>query len=597
MEEIIIHPTTGERAVKIDNDGYIPMSTHSEMEALGWFDVIEPPVIPPQNGDLYTLMNSDYGYFSDMLNTDIQKIEYPHSESINFDHGSTFAIEFDFTRHLTNNNYERLVSKIDSSNSDYRGLHIDYTTNEINIGLRHSASNKLREDFYVELEPYKRYRIKIAYDGVFSVYVDGVITNKTLHNDTLNGLSCTNTTPLVLMGDDYGNSVAGIMNHFAVYSTANTSVNLSASVLQIADMPDQVELALFSDFEDDVFPTVNEEVNNNHGTCINMVEDNRMAPDHCLTKLHMQNESDIEPKRQELVDFIFNGNGIPTESALIIEEDFQNDAYIAPDRTAYTNLDHIKKLTCENGIHDTNAYHFVPVNPNGRAIIFAFGHGDLWTDVETFNYDNNIIQAIDSGYQVVCSYMLERGDNGNKGHNYFLDKDTESFVSVEYFMRPYAMQENYLSGYEIHMYGHSGGAWATSLYSAMSTTITTSCEVAGTLADFIHHMNREPSPSGDYEQAYNPESTSSQMFDFVSGVCGRLDQYVLAGYNRKHTQILIKSDTVGSGIIGVQSEQGVLWADYISQIPNVNYEFLSDETTGGAHISSNLAFNEFLTRI
>jgi len=98
--------------------------------------------------------------------------------------------------------------------------------------------------------------------------------------------------------------------------------------------------------------------------------------------------------------------------------------------------------------------------------------------------------------------------------------------------------------------------------------------------------------NGDYEQGYDSVNSSSYLFDFYRNVCGKFENYCLAS-DRKHIHILIKGDGVGAGVIGFQSEFSKLWKDQVIG----NYEFISDDTTIGVHVSSQWAFNEFLNRI
>jgi len=112
MNEIIIHPSTGQKALKVE-DSYIPMVTFEEMEANGWF----PVEIPQSDG---------MGYYSDSGNCDglgSQYLKFPHNDVIDFERTDNFTVEFSFIFHpVFVSGYNYIFAKADSAQA-FRGFY------------------------------------------------------------------------------------------------------------------------------------------------------------------------------------------------------------------------------------------------------------------------------------------------------------------------------------------------------------------------------------------------------------------------------------------------------------------------------------------
>jgi len=255
--------------------------------------------------------------------------------------------------------------------------------------------------------------------------------------------------------------------------------------------------------------------------------------------ISIENKNDIIKKRNMLIRYIWKGKTFPhSKLPDSIEKDITDKKY-----SDLSNLKSIDKITIvmEHGVNSI-VYHFHPKKENNRLIIYHQGHEG------NFILGKNTIQFfLEKGYSVIAFTMPLLGMNNqpivNTGfgkikltsHRTLWILDNDGFSSIKFFVEPIAVSLNYIEenfDYDlISMTGLSGGAWTTTLYSAIDQRISSSYPVAGTLPIFSHSKK----DIGDYEQNL-PE---------LYRLSNYLELYILASYgnNRNQLQILNKFDS------------------------------------------------------
>lgn len=251
-------------------------------------------------------------------------------------------------------------------------------------------------------------------------------------------------------------------------------------------------------------------------------------------KIRINTEQDIVKWRNMLNHIIWNGKELPRN---IYPEKI--DTSITD--TLFQSLENLKSVDC---LTDSMAYGFVSImyhlkpqkGDNGRVMIFHHGHegNDYSMGMESYQ------MLLSAGYHVISIHMPLNGRNNvpdlntpTTGKVMPINHDMLMFLPDGYnlFFEPVCSAINHLrrQGFEeINMMGLSGGAWTTTLYAAMDTSVRNSYPVAGSspIAVRIFH----PQDLGDLEQ-YNPMIFSKITYSEI---------YVLAssGKGRKQIQIL-----------------------------------------------------------
>ena len=239
-------------------------------------------------------------------------------------------------------------------------------------------------------------------------------------------------------------------------------------------------------------------------------------------------------KRENLIDFIWSGNGFPTHFPDSIEQDISDKNF-----DGLKNLKKIDRITVEMK-HDINSisYLLYPKEQSSEdLIIYHNGHGQFLHDgVKQIRF------FLDRGYPVLVFSMPINGMNnqpvimldGNEtllSHHEQLEVlESDKFSPISYFVEPIAVTLNYIdknfdySNY--HMTGISGGGWTTIIYPAIDSRISHGFSVAGSHPD--------ESMTEDYEQRH------LDLYQIASYE----DLYVLAsfGEDRKLSQIFHVND-------------------------------------------------------
>ena len=255
--------------------------------------------------------------------------------------------------------------------------------------------------------------------------------------------------------------------------------------------------------------------------------------------ISIQNESDIFEKRNQLIQFIWNSDDLPSRLPDYVEQNISDERF-----SDLSNLKQIDKLTIEmeSGISSI-VYIFLSEIDNNDVILYHQGHSGGF-----INGKNTIQKLLNSGFTVAAFSMPLTGMNNepiieieNIGsvkifkHNQFVHLERDDFSPMSYFFTPISLTLNYFdknfSIDKYHMIGISGGGWTTTVYPAIDTRISESFSVAGSLPLSLRNTIEDV---GDYEQ-YHPKFYS---------IANYLDLYAMSssGLGREHVQIFNKYD-------------------------------------------------------
>ena len=256
--------------------------------------------------------------------------------------------------------------------------------------------------------------------------------------------------------------------------------------------------------------------------------------------IKIESKEDIILKRNNLINFIWKNNIINSITDPLIEKNIQDERYIDLD-----NLNQINKyeLRMEYGVNSI-AYLFLPEKSNNELVIYHQGHsGNFFNGYETIN------QLLKNNYSVIAFSMPLLDPNNQpslnvpnlgtitlKNHNNFQFLDSETFSSIKYFVHPIFANLDHIEKNhnfnKFHMIGISGGAWVTTLYSALDERIEKSYAIGGPLPRFL--TVNVPANQGDYEL------NLPLLYDNAN----ILELFIMSSYGneREHMKILNKYD-------------------------------------------------------
>lgn len=299
--------------------------------------------------------------------------------------------------------------------------------------------------------------------------------------------------------------------------------------------------------------------------------------------IHIQNSDDIDNSRKSVINYIWKGNGFPSDKMPTkIEQNIQDDRF-----SDLRNLSKIDKITTlmDYGV-DSKAYLFIASKSNNKLVIYHQGHdGDFVLGKNTIQY------FLDNNYSVMAFSMplLEPNsqpivDLQNFGklkltsHDDLRFLESKEFSPIKFFVEPIAVSLNYVEKeYKFESYnmvGISGGGWTTVLYSAIDPRISKSYPVAGSVPMYLRFNN--PKNTGDYEQ----------MLPDLYNVSEYLDLYIVASYgdNRGQLQIFNKYDPCCFSGLGFQTYESEI-KNSISNLGKGTFDIFLDETNKKHSIS------------
>tara|TARA_B100000029_G_C17532180_1_gene943655 strand:- start:432 stop:1556 length:1125 start_codon:yes stop_codon:yes gene_type:complete len=255
--------------------------------------------------------------------------------------------------------------------------------------------------------------------------------------------------------------------------------------------------------------------------------------------INIQTISDIKEKQQKLIQFIWKDD-IPNSNLPTIEKNFVDVRY-----ENLSNLYQIHKYTVvmEYGVNSI-AYLFIPQTTNNELVIYHQGHGGDF--LKGYEMIDSLLQ---NNFSVIAFSMPLKGLNNNPSvdipnlgkislerHDNFQFLENDSFSPIKYFVDPIYQNLNHIENEynfeKFHMIGISGGAWVTTLFSAIDDRIEKSFAVAGPLPRFL--TVNVPGNDGDYELNNPPLYENANI----------LELFILSSYGpeREHHKLQYKYD-------------------------------------------------------
>lgn len=240
--------------------------------------------------------------------------------------------------------------------------------------------------------------------------------------------------------------------------------------------------------------------------------------DSFLKRIDLDSKSDIEDKRNNLIEFIWNQNQLPTNNPNIVKDYNKMENF-----SEYNNLQNIQQFTTMMNLEESSSirldspitsvsYFFKNQESNNELIIFHQGHSE-----KSIHDSKKIINFfLEQNYDVIVFSMIMKNENSQPiadipdlgkikltSHNLFYLFD-ETSIPMKFYFEPITFSLNYLEKlYEykkIHLIGISGGGWTSVIYPTLDDRISDSFSIAGALPIFL----REPKMDlGDFEQNFD----------------------------------------------------------------------------------------------
>lgn len=222
---------------------------------------------------------------------------------------------------------------------------------------------------------------------------------------------------------------------------------------------------------------------------------------------------DLSIARAWLTTLVFGG-GLPTDTGTL-------SSVTSP--ITVNGTSDCKKIAFSSTSSEPRVWY--PTSPNGDLVLIHQGHGIGYGSLNC----NSIIQLLITEGFTVCGFVMIGGTATVGG-----DTATHSSSPIRQHLLPIIGAINTLAGSftNIHMTGHSGGGWATTLAAAMDTRIKKSYPTSGSLP------------------LYMPMTGAAGLRDFeqtlpgVASAISYLDMYLLGacGTGRRQKQILYDGD-------------------------------------------------------
>jgi len=306
--------------------------------------------------------------------------------------------------------------------------------------------------------------------------------------------------------------------------------------------------------------------------------------------IDIKSKEDILEKRNNLVNFIWKSEKIPNDTKIISVQNFTDGRFNSLDNLKQINR---YEIEMEYGINSI-AYLFLPMTNNDTLVIYHQGHaGDFIEGFDTINY------LLKNNYSVLAFSMPLLGQNNQpeiditnlgviklQNHNNLQFLDTDDFSSIKFFVHPIFTSINHIEQEfdfkHFHMIGISGGAWTTTLYSAIDERIQQSYAVGGPLPLFL--TVNVSGNKGDYELNHKPLYDNANM----------LELFILSSYGdeRKHTKFQYQYDPCCYYGISYQLFEDALY-ETMNKLDNGKIEIILDSNTR-EHIISENTINSIL---
>ena len=270
-------------------------------------------------------------------------------------------------------------------------------------------------------------------------------------------------------------------------------------------------------------------------------------------RITINSENDLIEKRDKLVDYIWMGDGFPSQFPDRVDMNISPNGY-----QDIKNLERIDSFTInmdfgknEDKIFlskdvemNSISYLFTPTISNKKLVIYHQGHAE-----QDFLVDKTkISEFLDNGFSVLIFAPPVHGMNNEpileferfgklrlNSHNHFNLIDNEYFHPLKFFVEPIIVSLNYIEqnlDYDnYYMVGLSGGGWTTTLTSALDHRISKNYSIAGS---FPLYMKSDRLNFGDYEQS-KPELYSIATYE---------ELYIMSSFytDQRSVQIFIYND-------------------------------------------------------
>ena len=274
-------------------------------------------------------------------------------------------------------------------------------------------------------------------------------------------------------------------------------------------------------------------------------------------RITINSENDLIKKRDKLIDYIWMGDGFPSQFPDHVDMNISPNGY-----QDIKNLERIDSFTINmdfgkyedkvflNKDMEMNsiAYLFTPVVSNKKLIIFHQDELGGSDELDFLEEKSKISMFLDNGISVLMFSMPGQGMNNEPvleferfgkllldSHNHFILIDNEYFHPVKFFVEPIIVSLNYIEQNfdydDYYMFGISGGGWTTTLTSALDDRISKNYSIAGS---FPLYMKSDRLNFGDYEQTI-PELYNIATYE---------ELYIMSSFytDQRSVQIFIYND-------------------------------------------------------
>lgn len=267
--------------------------------------------------------------------------------------------------------------------------------------------------------------------------------------------------------------------------------------------------------------------------------------------------SDISTKRASLINYVFNGNGLPTQDTPTTDAAHTSGAIFNDAFGLFSGYDSITKQTWVKADVDgfnwtQTTYHFIK-NTADVCVFVCRGHGSELYAVNVIN------QLLAAGFSVMYSGMpVTLTDNtelnptvtstGVSAHNSIKTGglDRVGYCPLELFFYDKISGLNYLdtnfSYTDYYITGCSGGGWTTSLLMAMTERFSRGVHVRGikppyfysgffvsSQLGFLTVTDESISTARDYEQYAGNTTSGARVEEFYFNTCTFFDLFIMAG--------------------------------------------------------------------
>lgn len=253
---------------------------------------------------------------------------------------------------------------------------------------------------------------------------------------------------------------------------------------------------------------------------------------------------DLTTKRESLINYVFNGNGIPTNETPASSTTGYTGLIYGVFHTSFTGWNSIDRHTFTMNDIDGYTwtyvnYHFKKSAGNGKCVLVCRGHGSELYSTELIN------QLLADGFDVWLTAMPSALENTEtnptitgaavNAHNDMKvgGLDRVGYSPMELFFKDKIMALNYMdanySYSEYYATGCSGGGYTTTFLMAIDERIKRGVHVRGFKPSYFCAFTDESLYGRDYEQYGGPTISGPRLESFLFNDVTFFDLIALAG--------------------------------------------------------------------